>query len=106
MGWDCGKCGIRVEPGSSNASECAVSVLVQYAMHLHVVPHAAHLRYADACFFFGHVDEWALDNFSAHLNGTFVCSSTAYFHVTFMNSGYVQIEVCYKHRNSHISGMC
>ena len=22
-----------------------------------------------------------------------------------MNSGYVQIEVCYKHRNSHISGM-
>ena len=56
-------------------------------------------------FFFGHVDEWALDDFSAHLNGTFVCSSTAYFHVTFMNSRYVQIEVCYKHRNSHISGM-
>ena len=28
----------------------------------------------------GHVDEWALDDFSAHLNGTFVCSSTAYFH--------------------------
>jgi len=51
------------------------------------------------------VDEWALDDFSAHLNGTFVCSSTAYFHVTFMNSRYVQIEVCYKHRNSHISGM-
>ena len=56
-------------------------------------------------FFFGHVDEWALDDFSAHLNGTFVCSSTAYFHVTFMNRRYVQIEVCYKHRNSHISGM-
>ena len=43
MGWDCDKCGIRVQPGSSNANECAVSVLVQYAMHLHVVPHAAHL---------------------------------------------------------------
>ena len=34
-----------------------------------------------------------------------VCSSTAYFHVTFMNSRYVQIEVCYTNRNSHISGM-
>ena len=63
-----------------------------------------YLRYANACFFFGHVDEWALDDFSVHLNGMFVCSSTAYFHVTFMNSRYVQIEVCYKHRNSHISG--
>jgi hypothetical protein len=41
MGFDCRKCGIRVNYGSSNASECAVSVLVQYAMHLHVVPHAA-----------------------------------------------------------------
>ena len=29
--------------------------------------------------FFGHVDEWALDDFSAHLNGMFVCSSTAHF---------------------------
>ncbi len=38
MGFDCEKCGIRIEFGSSNANECAVSVLVQYAMHLHVVP--------------------------------------------------------------------
>ena len=43
MPWSCPKCFIRIKPGSSNASECAVSVLVQYAMHLHVVPHAAHL---------------------------------------------------------------
>lgn len=39
----CGSCDIRFDPGSSDANECAVSVLVQYAMHLHVVPHAAHL---------------------------------------------------------------
>ena len=50
-------------------------------MHLFVFPHThtSYLRYANACFFFGHVDEWALDDFSAHLNGTFVCSSTAHF---------------------------
>ena len=55
-------------------------------------------------FFFGHVDEWALDDISAHLNDTFVCFHRA-LHVTFMNSVYVQIEVCYTHRNRHISGM-
>ena len=42
----CRKCGITLDYGSSNANKCAVSVLVQYAMHLHVVPHAAHLSYA------------------------------------------------------------
>ena len=72
--------------------------LLPLPMHFRKHMSGEYLRYANA-FFFGHVDEWALDDFSAHLNGTFVCSSTAYFHVTFMNSGYVQIEVCYIHRN-------
>ena len=49
--WSCPKCSITVNPGSSNASECAVSVLVQYAVHLHVAPLAAHLRY----------EKWSLD---------------------------------------------
>ena len=44
---NCEKCGIRIEPGSSNANECAVCVLVQYAVHLHVAPLAAHLRYVE-----------------------------------------------------------
>ena len=63
MGWDCSKCGIRVEHGSSNANECAVNMFVclSDAIHtttvrttvrnapaceeyeLYVVPHAAHL---------------------------------------------------------------
>ena len=42
----CGKCRITINRGSSKDSECAVSVLVQYAMHLHVVAHAAHLSVA------------------------------------------------------------
>ena len=49
MGWDCSKCGIRVERGSSNANECTVNMFVCLSDAIHTTTVRTTVRNAPAC---------------------------------------------------------